>query len=263
MLSQEGAKISLTDINESEGRLTADEIAVSGGDVTFQGTINDSASESSSLTINGGTAGNPGDQESFFGEVDDVLAAADFLRQRDDVDRNSIYLGGHGTGATLAMLVAASTDRFRAVFAFAPVDDPNVYGRESLTYDPSDEKERRLRAPLLYASSIRKPTFIIDGSHDHESFMNSFRSVENPKLFCYTVIGANLYSILSPSNRLIASKISSLDGSSKGGLSEDELNQAFEDGFHANRQARDLETLARLRRDLPARADSSITKSSR
>ena len=36
LLSREGAKISLADINEIEGRQTADEIAAKGGDVMFQ-----------------------------------------------------------------------------------------------------------------------------------------------------------------------------------------------------------------------------------
>ena len=36
LLSQEGATISLTDINETEGRQSADEIAASGGEILFQ-----------------------------------------------------------------------------------------------------------------------------------------------------------------------------------------------------------------------------------
>ena len=41
---------------------------------------------------------NPGFTESFYGEVDDVLAAADYLSKLDYVDTNRIYLGGHSTG---------------------------------------------------------------------------------------------------------------------------------------------------------------------
>ena len=36
LLADEGAKISLTDINEIEGQRTADEIAANGGEVLFQ-----------------------------------------------------------------------------------------------------------------------------------------------------------------------------------------------------------------------------------
>src|SRR5262249_622571 len=59
---------------------------------------------------------NPGFKEGFFGEVDDVLAAADYLARQEFIDPERIYLGGHSTGGTLALLAAASTDRFRAVF---------------------------------------------------------------------------------------------------------------------------------------------------
>ncbi len=71
---------------------------------------------------------NPGFKEAFFGEVDDVLAAADYLAKQDFVDPQRIYLGGHSTGGTLVLLAAASSDRFRAVFSFGPTDDVGGYG---------------------------------------------------------------------------------------------------------------------------------------
>ena len=57
---------------------------------------------------------NPGAKEGFLGEVDDVLAAADFLAKQPYVDPARIYLGGHDTGGTLVLLVAECSDRFRA-----------------------------------------------------------------------------------------------------------------------------------------------------
>ena len=59
-----------------------------------------------------GSFSNPGYQENFLGEVDDVLAALDYLLSLEHVNHNKIYLAGHSTGATLALLVAASTDKF-------------------------------------------------------------------------------------------------------------------------------------------------------
>ena len=67
-----------------------------------------------------GTSGNPGTQESFLGEVDDVLAAADFLRKVDYVDPSRIYLGGHSTGGTLALLVAEAGASFQLHRLSAP-----------------------------------------------------------------------------------------------------------------------------------------------
>jgi hypothetical protein len=45
-----------------------------------------------------GRNGNPGQPECFVGEVDDIIAAGEYLRTRPDVDPNRIYLGGHSTG---------------------------------------------------------------------------------------------------------------------------------------------------------------------
>ena len=56
---------------------------------------------------------NPGKKEGFLGEVDDVLAAADFLAKQDYVDPKRIYLGGHSTGGTLRLLVRPRRRRAR------------------------------------------------------------------------------------------------------------------------------------------------------
>jgi dipeptidyl aminopeptidase/acylaminoacyl peptidase len=55
-----------------------------------------------------------------------------------------IYLGGHSTGGTLALLVAESSDRFRSVFAFGPTDDIRGYGQENLPFPISNRKEAEL-----------------------------------------------------------------------------------------------------------------------
>ena len=71
-------------------------------------------------SLRGGNA-NPGGKEYFLGEVEDVLAAAEFVARLPYVDPAQIYLGGHSTGGTLALLVAESSGRFKSVFALAPV----------------------------------------------------------------------------------------------------------------------------------------------
>jgi pimeloyl-ACP methyl ester carboxylesterase len=110
-----------------------------------------------------GANGNPGHHECFLGEVDDVLAAADFLAQRPDVDPARIYLGGHSTGGTMALLAAESTERFRAVFAFGPVGDIRQYGARSCLPATAPEAEIMARAPMRFIGEIVSPTFIIEG----------------------------------------------------------------------------------------------------
>jgi dipeptidyl aminopeptidase/acylaminoacyl peptidase len=173
---------------------------------------------------------NPGVQEGFLGEVDDVLAAADYLAKQEYVDPQRIYLGGHSTGGTLVMLVAESTDRFRAVFSFGPVDDVSGYGPEYTPFDRSSEREIALRSPGRWLQSIKCPLFVFEGTSEGnlESLQTMARASTNSKAHFFPVKGASHFSILAPTNRLIAQKILRDEGAATNiTLTEAELNRAF------------------------------------
>ncbi|MBI4748261.1 MAG: prolyl oligopeptidase family serine peptidase [Acidobacteria bacterium] len=151
---------------------------------------------------------NPGYKEAFYGEVDDVLAAIEYLSKQEFVDPNRIYLGGHSTGGTLALLVAASTDRLRAVFSFGPVEDVWGYGPDNLPFDTTNDRELDLRAPKLWLHSIKTPTFVFEGTVGNwESLQELSRSSQNPVMRFHSVIGADHFNILSPVTQVIATKI--------------------------------------------------------
>lgn len=97
-------------------------------------------------------------------EVEDAIAAAEFLATRADVDPARIYLGGHSTGGTLAVLVAESTDRFRGVIALGPIDELRSYGDASCVPEDAPEAEALVRTPIEFVDQIRTPTFIIEGT---------------------------------------------------------------------------------------------------
>jgi dipeptidyl aminopeptidase/acylaminoacyl peptidase len=151
----------------------------------------------------------PGPREGFLGEVDDVLAAADFLAKQSYVDPKRIYLGGHSTGGTLVMLVAESTDLFRAVFSFGPVHDPTFYPPEYAPLNKADAKEVELRSPGRWLASAGCPTFVFEGTSQGNvaALRLMARASTNPLLHFHEVAGADHFSILAPTNRLIASKI--------------------------------------------------------
>lgn len=157
---------------------------------------------------------NPGVKEGFFGEVDDVLAAADFLAKQSYVDPARIYLGGHSTGGTLVLLVAECSDRFRAVFSFGPANEVAGYDPEFLPFDTSNPCELELRSPGRWLASIRSPTFVFEGTvqGNVDALQAMARSSKNPKAQFLAVRGANHFSILGPTNRLIADKILRDDG---------------------------------------------------
>jgi len=181
-------------------------------------------------TLRGGND-NPGFKEGFFGEVDDVLAAADFLSKQPFVDPQRIYLGGLSTGGTLVLLVGASSDRFRAVFSFGPTDDVSRYGRDLLPFDRTDRREVELRSPKNWLQSIRSVTFVFEGTEKSNlhALLAMKRASTNPKVHFYPVKGAGHVTVLGRVAEIIAGKIARDVGPEvKITFTEDELNRAFE-----------------------------------
>lgn len=151
---------------------------------------------------------NPGPREGFLGEVDDVIAARNWLAKQPNVDPNRIYLGGHSTGGTLALLVAECSDQFRAVFSFGPVENVAGYGAEMLPVSLSNRKEIQIRSPGPWLKDIKVPTFIIEGTQ--QSNYTSLQAMDgsgNPNVFCLPVHGADHFSVLGPINALIAQRV--------------------------------------------------------
>jgi acetyl esterase/lipase len=200
-----------------------------------------------------GTFGNPGKQESFYGEVEDVIAAAKHLASLPYVDPKQIYLGGHSTGGTMALLVAQSTDLFRAAFCFGPSISPRGYGAEAMAYDVDNEKENELRSPLLHVDCIQTPTWVIEGTIDGnleslEELRKMGSAVNNPLLHCLAIVRGNHFDILAPLNRLIAERITKLKPGATFRLGALDALGAVRKQQQATREANELETLAELRR---------------
>ncbi len=155
-----------------------------------------------------GGSGNPGKPECFLGEVDDILAAAEHLSKRADVDPTRIYLGGHSTGGTLVLLAAASTDRFRAVFAFGPVPDPRGYGDSGCLPPKAPEAEYLARAPIEWIDSVVTPTFVIEGKDGgNAAGFPMLQKRASPAVRFLVIPGATHFSVLAPASALIAQAI--------------------------------------------------------
>lgn len=153
---------------------------------------------------------NPGYKESFLGEVDDVIAAADYLSKLDGIDPDRIYLGGHSTGGTLALLVAESTGRFRAVFSFGPVEDIRGYGDEFIPFDSGNPLELDVRTPGKWLGSIKSRTFVLEGARapgNASSLTALSRVNQNSQVTFLEAAQANHFNILAPVTKLIAGKI--------------------------------------------------------
>ncbi len=177
-----------------------------------------------------GGSGAPGNMEGMYGEVDDVLRAAEYLANQPGVDPQRIYLGGHSTGGSLAMLcAAASPETFRAVFAFGPVDRLSGYGQESLPYSIRNDKECELRDPIKWLHAMHTPTFVIEGTQGNISCIHSMRMAsKTDQVRLLDVRGADHFNILGPITKVVAGKVAADTGPTCNiEISTDELNRAF------------------------------------
>jgi dienelactone hydrolase len=158
-------------------------------------------------SLRGGN-GNAGHLEGFYGEVDDILAAAKFLAKQEFVDPNRIYLGGHSTGGTLVLLCAAASDRFRAVFSFGPVDDVSHYGPEALPFNSQDQNELKLRNPAQWLHAIHTPTFVFEGAYGNSDSLQAMKQVNrNNNLHFYLIPDKGHFDVLGPMTELLANKV--------------------------------------------------------
>lgn len=118
-----------------------------------------------------GENGNPGEFTLFYDEVNDVLAAAEFLASRPDVDPDHIFLAGHSVGGTMALLAGMATNRFRAVASFSGSPDQVIYCRlgipqAMIPFDTTNAHEFEMRSPLAYATSLKSPTRLYYGTRE-------------------------------------------------------------------------------------------------
>jgi dipeptidyl aminopeptidase/acylaminoacyl peptidase len=104
----------------------------------------------------------PGSFSLFYDEVDDVLAAAQYLAEQPYVDPGRLYLAGHSSGGSVALLAAMGSKRFKAVASFdglpdlAAVFKPGKKAKE-VRFDLNDPRELQVRSPLAYARSFKCP----------------------------------------------------------------------------------------------------------
>jgi acetyl esterase/lipase len=168
---------------------------------------------------------NPGQRESFYGEVDDVIDAGEYLATLPYVDPARIYLGGHSTGGTLALLVAESSQGFAGIFSFGPVRDLSGYGGDYQGYDTTNPQETALRSPIHWLDSIVTPTDVIEAARgnaaeavglaeaNHNALLHVFKPIQ----------GRTHFSVLAPTNRFLAAWVA---GGGAGTISEADLDAA-------------------------------------
>ncbi len=172
---------------------------------------------------------NPGFQESLYGEINDIHSALDYASTLDYVDPDRIYLVGHSTGGTKALLAGAYDQGFRAIFSFGPVDDIMNHNQSQFTFDPKDKVEAELRSPINWINDIKTPTFIIEGENGNSANLKALERKDNNDYTEYYIMQeADHFTDLAPATKLIADKILADTGEECNiTITEDELDTAF------------------------------------
>ncbi|MCI9488174.1 MAG: prolyl oligopeptidase family serine peptidase [Lachnospiraceae bacterium] len=176
-----------------------------------------------------GGCGNPGNYEALFGEVDDIVSAYEYAASLPYVDPDRIYLGGHSTGGTRALLASEYTDKFRAVFCFGAVDEIKYHNNTQFTFDLNNEDEFVMRSPIHWLDDIKSPTFLIEGRDGNsENLERMLETADNDKLHGYVIEGADHFSTLAPLTRVVAKKILEDTGAEAAiSITQEELDAAM------------------------------------
>lgn len=195
-----------------------------------------------------GGSGNPGHYEALFGEVDDILSAYEYAASLPYVDPGRIYLGGHSTGGTRALLASEYTDKFRAVFCFGAVDEIKYHNNTQFTFDTGKEEEYIMRSPIYWLSSVKSPTFLIEGRDGNsENLERILEASQNDSIHGFVVEGADHFSVLAPATRLLAQKILADTGAKPNiSITKEELAEAMAQTPAAPKPVMDRRTIDEL-----------------
>ena len=163
-----------------------------------------------------GENANAGKYEMFYREIEDLEEARKYVASLPYVDPNRIYLVGHSTGGTKALLLSEYSKGFRAVFAIGALPDffwatekPDEYG--GVPFDLTNPREIAVRSSLRYVRSITAPTFHFEGQEERRDilFEPMQKAADKYKIPFkkYRIAGGDHFNILYPLTTMIAQKI--------------------------------------------------------
>lgn len=114
--------------------------------------------------------GQPGHFSLFYNEVDDVIAATEFMKSQSYIDPERIYLAGHSVGGTMTMLAGMASTNYRALASFSGSPDQILFtagGMRETPFDRRNGAEFEMRSPLSFAASFKAPARLFYGTEEH------------------------------------------------------------------------------------------------
>lgn len=115
-----------------------------------------------------GENGNPGNFEMCGGEVEDLVAAIDYVSTKKSIDKSKIFVAGHSIGATNVMLAAELSGKIRKAVACGGLPDMASAGSayENPPFDDKNWTERYMRSPAKWAKELKCPLLLLYAEKD-------------------------------------------------------------------------------------------------
>lgn len=128
-----------------------------------------------------GENGNRGNFELFYGEVDDALAAVDWLQKQDGIDKNRIFIFGHSTGGAISELTSLS-DKEGVLLSGSSgsLYPPQVFSSwgDITPFDLNNKKEIFLRTFILNTKYMERKHIAYLGKDDVDSkLLTSYQKI--------------------------------------------------------------------------------------
>jgi alpha/beta superfamily hydrolase len=161
---------------------------------------------------------NKGQYEMFYGEVDDAVAAVNYLAKQPYVDPSRIYMLGHSTGGTVTLLAAEANAPLRAAFSFGGAPDVAQAEYGNTPFDREAENEVRLRSAIHFVKPLKVPTFYFEGDTNPNGTpssgylpaarrMQALADEANAPFKMYVVKGGTHFNIVQPVSTLLVDKL--------------------------------------------------------
>ncbi len=208
---------------------------------------------------------NPGKWEMYYGEVDDAVAAIDYLSKLPYVDPKRIYLVGHSTGGTMTLLAAEASGKLRAAFSLCGCPDiaalvASEADHHGAPYDLTNPKEGELRSAVNFADRLHTPTWFFDQADSfyvHGAQAMSLRAgAAHAPFTAMFLTPATHFDVVRPLTQLIAAKLRADTGPTCNfAATEQEISHAFGRVFPGRQ-----ETVTVAAKALPAVRVTSLAK---
>jgi dipeptidyl aminopeptidase/acylaminoacyl peptidase len=128
--------------------------------------------------------GGPGNYDLFYGEIDDLIAAGNYVARLKEVDPKAVFVAGHSVGGTRAVLASMLPGPFCAAAGVGAATDVGAWleGQEELApFDISNEDEIYVRSPRYHVRSIHMPVILVRGKMEYWNWAMTDQFVTDAK----------------------------------------------------------------------------------